>query len=131
MNKSIKIIFFTLMLGLNWLPVWFCATFYDKGVQFEAKILFIMLLLLIIGNFFVSHSLIEHVALSYCLIASAVIGTTFSTDCYTTYVSNDGWSYGIGFIETTLATLFVLIGSFIAFLIKSKELKKRNAEKSY
>ena len=43
MNKSIKIIFFTLMLGLNWLPVWFCATFYDKGVQFEAKILFIML----------------------------------------------------------------------------------------
>ena len=125
MKRSVlKAVVFTIMLGLNWIPVFFCATFYYKGAPFVFPILLIMLLLLCIGNYFASFSLTQFVALSFCLIASAVIATTLGTDCYTTYISDDGWSYGIGFVETIIATLIVLFCSFVAFLIKQKRLKQ-------
>jgi hypothetical protein len=125
MNRSIsKTILFTLMLGLNWIPVFFCATFYYKGGPFVYPVLLIMLLLLCIGNFFASFSLTQFIALSFCLTASAVIATVVDTDCYTTYISDDAMSYGIGFAATIIATLIVLFCSFAAFLIKQKRLKQ-------
>ena len=125
MNRSVsKAIIFSIMLALNWIPVFFCTTFYYNGAPFVFPILLIMLFLLCIGNYFASFSLTQFVALSFCLIASAVIATTLDTDCYTTYISDDGWSYGIGFVATIIATLIVLFCSFVAFLIKQERMKQ-------
>lgn len=126
-----KTIIFTLMLGLNWIPVFFCATFYYKGGPFVYSILIIQLLALIIGNFFASSSLMGHVALSFNLIAATVIATITDTDYYTAYISNDGLSYGIGFFATIVATLLVLCGSFIALFLKNKLLERARMSTEY
>ena len=127
MNASMKKTFvFVLMLGLNWLPFFFCDIFYYKGALFLFPILLILLLLLCIGNYFAAGSLIKLVALSFDLIASTVIGTLIATDNYTTRISSDGMSYAIGFVGADLALLFVLSVSFVTIMIKNKQIQKRS-----
>ena len=94
-------------------------------------ILIIQLLVLIIGNFFASNSLMKHVALSFNLVASAVIATVIDTDYYTTYISNDNMSYGIGLVATIVATLLVLFGSFVALFLKNALLERARTNAEY
>ena len=121
MNQSIsKTSIFIFMMFCNWIPVFFWLAFYDRGGMLVFPVLLVMLLLLCIGNFYASFSLTQHIALSFCLIGSVVIATVIFTDKYTTFISDDAMSYGIGFGVTIIATLIVLICSFVAFLIKNK-----------